>query len=289
MDYIKQKIIDNKTKTFYKLYPLFDIDNYKLFNKDLQFESNYQYLCHYHTNGIHENRIYSKDQLLQIYNELSKNVNQQNLTLNKKYNKKEQPINILIRTSNRKTYFETCIASVINQNYKNYKIICCYDDLTSLNYLSKYNFEFFHISYGNNKKHKYNLYLNDLMAKVSNGWIIILDDDDCFTNNNCLAFINEHLDDANNIYLWQYFRPDKIIFPIDINNINYGEIASCSFCFNNDQKNKGKFDDDEGSDFRFFKQLLQYHKIETINNVLTKTVYNNHVKSYGQQYCQSLN
>lgn len=285
MNYIKQKLIDNKTNTFYKLYPMFNIDDYKSFNKDLQFYSDYQYLCHYHTNGIHENRICSKDQLQQIYTKLSKNVQQLNSILNKKYNKQEQLINILIRTSNRKTYFESCITSVLNQNYKNYKITCCYDDSTSLDYLSNYDFDFFHISYNNNKKHKYNLYLNDLMNKVSNGWIIILDDDDCFTNNNCLAFINEHLLDTDNIYLWLYFRPDKIIFPDDISNINYGEIASCSFCFHNDQKNKGSFDDDEGSDFRFFKQLSQHHKIGIINNVLTKSVYNDHVKSYGQQYC----
>ena len=47
-------------------------------------------------------------------------------------------INILIRVTFRPNYFEKCIESILNQTYKNYNIICCYDDKLCLEYLKKY-------------------------------------------------------------------------------------------------------------------------------------------------------
>jgi hypothetical protein len=41
-------------------------------------------------------------------------------------------INILLRTTYRPSYFPKCIESILNQTYKNIRIICCYDDVQCL-------------------------------------------------------------------------------------------------------------------------------------------------------------
>ena len=43
--------------------------------------------------------------------------------------------------------------------------------------------------------------------------------------------INEHLSDKNSLYLWKFLRPDKAIYPKNINNIQLGEIDTTSVCF----------------------------------------------------------
>ena len=47
-------------------------------------------------------------------------------------------INILIRTSSRPHYFDKCIESILNQEYKNYRVIVCYDTEDSKSYIEKY-------------------------------------------------------------------------------------------------------------------------------------------------------
>ena len=47
-------------------------------------------------------------------------------------------INILIRVTFRPDYFNECINSILNQTYKNFNIICCYDDKLCEKYLEKY-------------------------------------------------------------------------------------------------------------------------------------------------------
>ena len=76
--------------------------------------------------------------------------------------KKQNLINILIRTTYRPEYFDKCLKSIYNQNYDNFKIICCYDDERCLNYLKKYKkkIEYFFIDIENKHSYKYNLYMN---------------------------------------------------------------------------------------------------------------------------------
>ena len=124
----------------------------------------------------------------------------------------------MIRTSNRPEYFSQCIKSILNQNYNNVDIIICYDKDESLNYLKKYNkIKYFKV-YSTSKEHyKYNLYCNELLKKVKNGFIIFLDDDDELCHSEVLKTINNFCNDES--ILWKYFRPDKIIFPADTKNI----------------------------------------------------------------------
>ena len=82
----------------------------------------------------------------------------------------EKLIHILIRVTFRPNFFKECINSIINQNYTNYNIICCYDDKLCLKYLQDYDFinryYYYYINYDLKDKYKYNLYCNDLLKKV---------------------------------------------------------------------------------------------------------------------------
>lgn len=201
----------------------------------------------------------------------------------KKNKTREELINILIRTSNRPEYFDTCINSILYQNYTNYNIIICFDKIESLQYLEKYKnndkITYFPIFIESDEKYKFNLYCNMLMDKVNDGYIMFLDDDDKLTHNNVLNILNEELNDENCIYIWNFLRPDKIIYPNDINNIKLGDIDTTSVCFHNNHKNKSIWIDQQFGDYHFFGKLFNIglQKI-FIDYILTSTI---HVKKIG--------
>jgi glycosyltransferase involved in cell wall biosynthesis len=269
----------------FKKYPDFNYDEYKSFYSDLKDLSHIKLIQHYDKFGRKEGRVYNKTMLNTKHNLLT---NQLQLSINNIIlsNKSEQLINILIRTSNRESYFKKCINSILNQKYSNYKIIICYDKDDSLKYLTKFNnsdiIEYYKINIESVEKYKFNLYCNSLLQKVKNGWIIFLDDDDVFTSNNSLSYINNKLEDIHGLYLWKFFRPDKIIFPADINNIKLGEIDTTSFCFHSNNKLIAKWDDKQYGDYRFFKQLEPTLNKYFIEEIITKTSYNNIISNCGR-------
>ena len=180
--------------------------------------------------------------------------------------KKENLINILIRTTYRPKYFDKCLKSVYNQNYDNFKIICCYDDERCLNYLKKYNekIEYFFIDIENKHSYKYNLYMNLLLDKVEDGWIMFLDDDDKFVNSDSLRTINNYLHNDNNIIFWKVNIGNRIVIPNNLNNIKKGEITTIGFCFHSKFKNITKWRSIKCGDYYFVDSLLKNHNFNKI-------------------------
>jgi glycosyltransferase involved in cell wall biosynthesis len=132
----------------------------------------------------------------------------------KVFKKEEKLINILIRTSNRPEYFRTCIESVLKQKYENYRIYICFDKMESLKYLQSFKnnekIEYFPVYKKSKEKYKFNLYCNNLLDKVTSGYVIFLDDDDKFCHNNVLKVLND-VTDKQTLVVWKFFRPDKLI------------------------------------------------------------------------------
>ena len=129
------------------------------------------------------------------------------------YNKNNKNIlfNILIRNTYRPSYFKKCIKSLLSQTYINYKIIMSYDDENCLEYLNEYKdnekIEIFKASnVDKSKPFFYNLYCNELLDKVQDGWIIFLDDDDMFTHENSLLFLSRYILNENNLVFWKFKR-----------------------------------------------------------------------------------
>lgn len=240
---------------------------------------------HYRMYGIQEGRIGHPDEMRrnikQAYNQIELENSEYILK-----NKTEEKINILIRTSNRPVYFRKCIQSIIGQEYENYRIIICYDKEESLSYLKEYEnnpkITYFPVSVESGEKYKFNLYCNRLMDKVDDGWIMFLDDDDMLCHDHVFSMINEHLQDTNSLYIWKFLRPDKEIYPKDINNIQLGEIDTTSFCFHNTHKRKSRWPDRQCGDYTFFSGLQQYLSISRIDKILTRTIDNDSIGKFGE-------
>lgn len=240
---------------------------------------------HYITHGVKEGRICNSNNMKANLEDALKTIAiESEAYIPKK--KVEEKINILIRTSNRPEYFPKCIQSILEQKYENYNVIICYDKDESLDYLKKYEsydkITYFPIYIESKEKYRFNLYCNILMDKVENGWIMFLDDDDMLCHDKVLSMINEQLIDKNSFCIWKFLRPDKIIFPKDINTIRLGEIVSCGFIFNNIHKNKSRWPDKQCGDYMFYNGLIKNNlKIKVIDLILTKTINNNIIGLFG--------
>ena len=271
---------------FYKDHPNFNIEEYSYFNPDL-FNMTYQeILGHYNSNGFYEDRVCNKKEyfntlknnLCELYQENLHNINLPIVKMTK--------FNILIRTSNRGSYFERCIKSIFDQVYKHYTIIVCYDDIRSIKYINQYpEINSFYIDTDRSDYH-YNLHPNKLLKKVNNGFVIFLDDDDMFTNKYALLSINNQIESDNQIIIWKYFRTDKIIFPEKTENIPLGKVCSCSFTFNISLSKDIEWEKRPYADYHFFSKLIKKNKdnidIQILPKILTRSVFLHKVKNNGE-------
>lgn len=252
---------------------------------DLQHLTMIQAKNHYMNHGIYEGRIGHPEQMKNNMDNAIMNIQHEHSGYTRT-NKEEEKINILIRTSNRPVYFRKCIQSILEQEYENYRMIICYDKEESLSYLKEYKnnskMTYFPVSVESKKKYKFNLYCNILMDKVEDGWIMFLDDDDILCHDKVLSMINEHLEDTNSLYIWKFLRPDKVIFPKDINAIQLGEIDTTSCCFYNTHKRKSRWPDRQCGDYTFFSGLQQYLSISRIHKILTRTIDNDSIGNFGK-------
>lgn len=241
-----------------KMYP-----DLKKHYKELDQETCYN---HWLTHGMKEGRCPNLSIMMKKrYSSLNESLIKINKYNYKSHVPKSNKLNILIRTHQRKKEFETSIQSVLTQTYKNFQIIISYDDVETYDYVKSYsdNPKITLLNLINFKTRKTNcffdLYCNEMMRQVNDGWIIFIDDDNYLIEKNCLRIINDTicLMNDNNVLLWKFLRNDKLIFPSNHLNIKFGEIDTCSFCFHYSHKNSAQWNDSYGSDYYFFQDLLK--------------------------------
>lgn len=195
----------------------------------------------------------------------------------------EKPtINILVRTAGRENYLKECINSIEKQTYSNINIIigCEKNDKETMHYLKKYNYRV--VFYEREKKEVHppnekeygvffpaNGFLNDMIKRVNNGWIIYLDDDDCFINNNSVSEIVEQIKDNKDVIFWRTKIGQRII----PSNENFGskpvckDITSNSFCHHvNNKVDWGLW---KRGDYRVSTQLYKKSNNKFIDQVFT--------------------
>lgn len=260
------------SKLFKKMYPDFDSNFYRKNYRDLSSFNDYQLMEHYYKYGKNENRISSEKDLKELYGKNIDFIKKQNI---EKFDLPENTkFNILIRTSNRKDNFMKCIKSIYNQSYKNYEIFVSYDNKSDLEYLKDINNKYL-MDIIKKGDCYYNEYLNLLIDEVKNGWIIILDDDCEFSNNNVLNYLNYIIYNTfDDILIWKFGRPDKIIYPSNINLIKFTEITMCSFAFKKEiLTEKNKFKQIKGGDFEFISNLKGEKRF--IDYIFVNTNYSN--------------
>lgn len=114
----------------------FDEKFYINFYPDLKTLNNESPIKHFYNHGINEKRVCCQEELDDIVNKNILRIKKQKESF-LQYNFKniENQINILIRRSMRPELFNECIKSVLEQNYSNYHIYICYDEIECLDYL----------------------------------------------------------------------------------------------------------------------------------------------------------
>ena len=170
----------------------------------------------------------------------------------------DKKINILTRTSSRPNYFRNCINSVNDQTYKNINHIISVDDDNSEKYVQIYTTNYIKITNIDKKVNApYNLYLNELNEKVTDGWIMYLDDDDIFMNNTSLENIVKNIQHEDQLLLWKVKFPSMII----PENTFWGKtpqithISMIGFMYHSKYKNIVKFDGNKCADYRYISAL----------------------------------
>tara|TARA_Y100000591_G_C21852328_1_gene712512 strand:+ start:938 stop:1747 length:810 start_codon:yes stop_codon:yes gene_type:complete len=256
----------------------FDYDFYTNYYPDLKNMKKKEALHHYLTSGKKEKRLCNIDMLLEFQNKTNKKIKEEyeNLDINKISLPDEKMFNILIRTSNRPENFKQCVKSVLDQKYKNFKIYVCYDKKESIDYLNNYKntgkIKYFPVYTTSKEKYKFNLYCNDLLSKVKEGYVIFLDDDDIFCHDQVFNILNYCINN-NSLLIWKFFRPDKIIFPSDLKTIDLGEIDTTCFCSNIKNYKNCNWHDKKNGDYNFITKVIEKNKpkIKFLNKILTKT------------------
>lgn len=180
-------------------------------------------------------------------------------------------INILIRTSNRPNYFQSCIKSIYQQSYKHINIIVSYDNNQTYEYLKRYkgiktlrvflqekNYPEQEIARNHIMKFPANLYLNDLMNLVKRGYILYLDDDDYFTNSNSIQTIVDNISSQNDLLFWRVQLPNNKVIPEDEYYRKvpvFTHISGIGFAFNHKYINIAQWDGWKGGDYAVATKL----------------------------------
>lgn len=257
---------------------------------------------------LSKHRMYRNIQTIKINNTYmtSQNREQQNKDALQKFNNENTPhivgppfFNILIRNTYRPSTFPACIESILMQTYKSYRIIMCYDDDNCLEYLSPY-MEYSNITIFKVEQsippinYFYNLYMNELLREVKEGWILFLDDDDKFVENRALEYIKEQITSTQDFIMWKLSLKVCDIYPLRFkevleNKINkedsiFNQIVNNSsvvvkkgwhtsmICFNSLFKDLSKWYARSGSDFIYSLELIKSNSLfqqKIINHVLT--------------------
>ena len=166
--------------------------------------------------------------------------------------------NILTRTANRPNFFEALCKSIDEQDYKNWSHHVITDDPASSAYIESQRrtptiTTRLKKREDINHHFPYNLYVNELYRNVSEGYILLIDDDDCFLTSKALSFLANVIERVGNLptLFWRVQFPDGLI-PRETENFVFRptNIASCGFCFHTKFIDAAKWDEFKESDFR---------------------------------------
>jgi hypothetical protein len=205
------------------------------------------------------------------------------------FNHNKKPVfNILVRTSCRPNYFYSCYQSIIGQTYQKTNIIVSYDNDETHDYVKNYknlisvdvskvvpeNFPEPEISRGKKvAKFPANLYLNQMMQHVKNGFIVYLDDDDMFTSPSSLETLAGHISGKDNLLFWRVQFPDGKLIPEDEyfrKPPQFWQIDTIGFAFHSKYITHAQWEGWKGGDYAVATKLYQVvpQKIY-INQILT--------------------
>lgn len=175
--------------------------------------------------------------------------------------------------------FNRLYQSIKQQTYQNIRHIVSYENNEDKKYLNGLDIDLLKVEpqqelqkdatnkFGHKYAH-YNLYCNQLLDEVKEGWVLFIDDDDNLYHNKFIEEIvnlitkdtkGKTTDDEDVLFIWQMRYPNGKILPsnsmISKEEIVISNIGAPCFLFHSKYKNNAKWDSYKGSDFRFLSQL----------------------------------
>ena len=182
-------------------------------------------------------------------------------------------INILTRTSNRPKGFKKNRESILRQTYKNINHIVCTDDRENEKYLKDVGVDYMFLdrnyiiknfvnpmpkSPGANIFSPHNLYLNEMIRYVKDGWILYVDDDDFLANDTVIEEIVNNIVDEDTIMYWKMQYPNGNTLP-DMSTFNnkpmLGRIGGSCHGVHSKWRRNIKWDAWKCSDYRVMESL----------------------------------
>ena len=271
----------------------FDWQFYTSFYPDVADFSERAARMHFFRAGQAEGRVSSPAELERRVQETHLRITRECETYEPK-GETQNRIHILIRTCLRPHSFDRCMRSIQSQLHSNWRVTVAYDHPDSLVYLQPWldREERCHAIAVNmdrvsREKYRFNLYNNVLLDHVHEGFVMFLDDDDCFAHDKCLSILNDHLEDEKKMVLWHFARPDKVICPRGAPSIRFGEIDTACACFHHSLKRYARWPDRQGGDFAFYSQLMKntspWMQYVYVRKILTRTQFTDRMASFGHR------
>ena len=147
--------------------------------------------------------------------------------------------NILIHITYNPSLFMQCIQSILAQTYNNYKIYACYEDDRCVEFLKLYpQINSIKIHRENNESP--NKCYNHLLNRVTDGWILFLNNNMMFSVSQTLYYINKYTISDQDILFWKVKLGSDELVP-NIHDVKMGEIHSTGYCFHSKFKNKSNW------------------------------------------------
>lgn len=177
-------------------------------------------------------------------------------------------INILTRSHNRPE-LKKCLASIRGQNYKNIHLIVSIDSdedhaTQSLLIASGLSYDIIAVK-NTGIPYNWNLYCNELKARVKEGWFFYCDDDDWISRSHSINGIVPYLDNPDVGLICQYYR-GRLAKPtglktkngfVDTESIIKGKIGGSAIILHASQKDLADWDGDRAADYRFIKAVAE--------------------------------
>lgn len=188
-------------------------------------------------------------------------------------------INILIRTSFRPNKFKLLVNSILNQTFKDIKVIVSYDNDEALSYIPN-EFEKIKVSKNQVIPFFYDNYCNELKNLVNEGWFMFIDDDDVLLDHTTLERVYKEIKGKDGI-ICQFSRGGRIK-PSDeqIKNreIRRSKIGMPCLILHHSHKNLVDFDGSVGAaDYKWIKAVSRKVKLKFVPIVVVYSA----KRSYG--------
>lgn len=188
--------------------------------------------------------------------------------------------NIIMRTSARPYAFQAAYFSVTSQTYPNINLVVTTDGDAGLEYTRKAKARHIKMEpvpyepkpegeeWG--RHFPYNVYIDRAQRSV-NGYILFLDDDDMFTNNDSVKMIMEHAE-HDKLLIWKtQFEGNKIVPSKSFGKaITLLDITGIGLCYHSDHVDKTDWTQYKRADYRTAKKLSLTLGVKWLDAILTK-------------------